>query len=466
MTLDNLMNMATADRYTEDGRQQIEDARRTYKPGEISEKTGLQKQNDGTWAPPKVGATGGQKAPGTTAGKSRYEGIKRLSDLPPEDRLAFRKRHDATTGEGNQYRVVKAGKVMSVKAQSPEEARDVLRIVGNGTIALKDIKEVGKKPTDSGSTAAPEVKVERGFHNSGVREIKLGNDMLLAFAPKEEGDMSGWSIYSGGEVLAGTDTWENSTPEEIEKDISKLGKALKENGVSNAENVMNAVKKELKTQTSGSTSKPSPRPKSPAVKNPDVLHMTKSGATKRIQAAGGKLLGEKDGKVWFENSDGGLYNFTVTNGKVSSSNSMSAPHSDADKAEIEKIKSGITGSTTATKAESFSGISQRTLSNTHSMTKEIVLPGYGRVMVWEPNNGNGDVFLIDSLTDKGRKATPEEAKTKPGEKAPGRYRTDGATEDAAPGCQDEQLYTPGSINGPREKLERQLTGDTRIRVKK
>jgi len=67
MTLDNMMTMAKADRYTEDGRQQIEDARR-YKAGEISEKTGLQKQPDGSWAPPKTGKPG--------AGKKTAEKIK------------------------------------------------------------------------------------------------------------------------------------------------------------------------------------------------------------------------------------------------------------------------------------------------------------------------------------------------------------------------------------------------------
>ncbi len=60
MSLENIFTMIKADRYTEDGceelnkaKKEIEDARRFYKPGEISEKTGLQKQSNGTWAPPK-----------------------------------------------------------------------------------------------------------------------------------------------------------------------------------------------------------------------------------------------------------------------------------------------------------------------------------------------------------------------------------------------------------------------------
>lgn len=76
MSLENIFTMIKADRYTEDGceklnkaREEIEDARRTYKPGEISEKTGLQKQSNGTWAPPKKGGTQG-------AGEKKTEGKK------------------------------------------------------------------------------------------------------------------------------------------------------------------------------------------------------------------------------------------------------------------------------------------------------------------------------------------------------------------------------------------------------
>lgn len=59
MALKHLMEMTKADRYTADGCEALNKAReadvedRTYKTGEISEKTGLQKQPDGSWAPPK-----------------------------------------------------------------------------------------------------------------------------------------------------------------------------------------------------------------------------------------------------------------------------------------------------------------------------------------------------------------------------------------------------------------------------
>lgn len=60
MALKNLFDMVKADRYTQDGRDELikaqeaetEDARRTYQIGEISEATGLQKTAQG-WKPPK-----------------------------------------------------------------------------------------------------------------------------------------------------------------------------------------------------------------------------------------------------------------------------------------------------------------------------------------------------------------------------------------------------------------------------
>lgn len=59
MELLSIFEMVKTDRYTMDGRDKIacllQDARRTYNPGEISPTTGLEKQDDGSWAPPKNG---------------------------------------------------------------------------------------------------------------------------------------------------------------------------------------------------------------------------------------------------------------------------------------------------------------------------------------------------------------------------------------------------------------------------
>ena len=54
MELKSVFDIIKTDRYSKDGCKEIEDARR-YKVGEISEATGMQKQIDGSWAPPKRG---------------------------------------------------------------------------------------------------------------------------------------------------------------------------------------------------------------------------------------------------------------------------------------------------------------------------------------------------------------------------------------------------------------------------
>lgn len=59
MALKDIFTMIKADRYTADGKDELNKALeadvkdRTYQVGEISQKTGLQKQGDGSWAPPK-----------------------------------------------------------------------------------------------------------------------------------------------------------------------------------------------------------------------------------------------------------------------------------------------------------------------------------------------------------------------------------------------------------------------------
>lgn len=67
MALNDIFTMIKADKYTQNGReelikaQQAETEDKTYKPGEISETTGKQKQPDGSWKFPKQ--AGGKNAP-------------------------------------------------------------------------------------------------------------------------------------------------------------------------------------------------------------------------------------------------------------------------------------------------------------------------------------------------------------------------------------------------------------------
>jgi hypothetical protein len=77
MAIKDLMKATKADRYTADGRDELNKALkadvedRTYKTGEISQKTGLQKQPDGSWAPPKKDGNPGAKSGEETLKPSR-----------------------------------------------------------------------------------------------------------------------------------------------------------------------------------------------------------------------------------------------------------------------------------------------------------------------------------------------------------------------------------------------------------
>lgn len=73
MALNDIFTMIKADKYTQDGReelikaQQAETEDKTYKPGEISETTGKQKQPDGSWKFPKqAGGKNAEKKDGLT----------------------------------------------------------------------------------------------------------------------------------------------------------------------------------------------------------------------------------------------------------------------------------------------------------------------------------------------------------------------------------------------------------------
>lgn len=65
MELKNIFKMTKTDRYTQDGRDELAKLQETedvkYKTGDISQKTGLQKQPDGSWAPPKKGGKPAEK---------------------------------------------------------------------------------------------------------------------------------------------------------------------------------------------------------------------------------------------------------------------------------------------------------------------------------------------------------------------------------------------------------------------
>lgn len=98
-SIKNLFDMAKADRYTADGREQVIKAQeaetedRRYKAGEISEKTGLQKQPDGSWAPSKKSAPAGAKSLPNMSGRDAV----RFNTLLEQNAAAGRGEGDGLT---------------------------------------------------------------------------------------------------------------------------------------------------------------------------------------------------------------------------------------------------------------------------------------------------------------------------------------------------------------------------------
>ena len=96
MDLKNIFKMTKTDRYTQDGRDQLAKLQETedvkYKTGDISQKTGLQKQPDGSWAPPKKG--------GKPAAKKEAGSINRTPERIAKE-TAIMEALNLSTGEDN-----------------------------------------------------------------------------------------------------------------------------------------------------------------------------------------------------------------------------------------------------------------------------------------------------------------------------------------------------------------------------
>ena len=96
MELKNIFEMTKTDRYTQDGRDELAKLQETedvkYKTGDISQKTGLQKQPDGSWAPPKEG--------GKPAAKKEAGSINRTPERIAKE-TAIMEALNLSTGEDN-----------------------------------------------------------------------------------------------------------------------------------------------------------------------------------------------------------------------------------------------------------------------------------------------------------------------------------------------------------------------------
>ena len=101
-----------------------------------------------------------------------------------------------------------------------DSVEDLEYFIANANYSNVDLTEKKLKEFRS------DVEVDYEPH-SGVYSIELNDNWVIGFAPKENLDLSGWQITSyNGDLAEYTNDWENSSYEEIEKDINRLYKIL------------------------------------------------------------------------------------------------------------------------------------------------------------------------------------------------------------------------------------------------
>ena len=130
MALKDLLKAADADRYTQDGRDELNAALqadvedRTYKTGEISQKTGLQKQPDGSWAPPKKGKAAGAKTGEEKSPKEQYsQAIARRDELMGKKNLSEQEVKELQETNGTIQKLYK--ELTSGREPTPEAKKEM-----------------------------------------------------------------------------------------------------------------------------------------------------------------------------------------------------------------------------------------------------------------------------------------------------------------------------------------------------
>ena len=122
MALNDIFTMIKADKYTQDGReelikaQQAETEDKTYKPGDISERTGKQKQPDGSWKFPKQ--AGGKK----DAAKPTTEELNTFKDIVREYKKNPNKQTEQIMNEAKSH-------LMKNRGMTPEQLGKIGREV-------------------------------------------------------------------------------------------------------------------------------------------------------------------------------------------------------------------------------------------------------------------------------------------------------------------------------------------------
>lgn len=225
MSLENIFAMIKADRYTEDGceelnkaKKEIEDARRTYKPGEISEKTGLQKQSDGGWAPPK----GAQQAAGTKQAERKPAAETASGKWQKNEDYLGRERISMKTPQG--------GKVSIYESDNPKQKNARFRVdTGSHYNEFNTMEEAkafaekqyGAESKPAGLPAANHF--EAASKAAETSKDKANLDSIKSYMDEEKATFKD-ALYTKAETLARKGA--NGNPDiENEQSMMKLAEA-------------------------------------------------------------------------------------------------------------------------------------------------------------------------------------------------------------------------------------------------
>lgn len=209
MELKSIFQMTKTDRYTQDGRDQIAKLQETedvkYKTGDISQKTGLQKQPDGSWAPPKKGGAGRKM----TKAEKTERANKGISIEQIGEGKSFKNENGAKidiTGTGTdgsiQFMVTTSeGTKQSHHARSKEEMERILSVngyeaaeskPGRDTPLLKNkdhvdlAKEVKSNTMPGSDWTAEEIAKEWKLGKADAEEVKKEFDKIKESKPATE----------------------------------------------------------------------------------------------------------------------------------------------------------------------------------------------------------------------------------------------------------------------------------------
>lgn len=181
MELKSIFKMVKTNRYTQDGRdelaklqaEEVEDV--TYKTGDISQKTGLQKQPDGSWAPPK---NAGKNVHGAEIDKIYEKHQKRIKELKAKGYTDEQIENDKIYQQTKED-MRNVGK--SKPAGSKPDSRALLSHKDHTDLA----KEVKSNTMPGSDWTAEEIAKEWKLTKGDAEEVKKEFDKIKESTPAE-----------------------------------------------------------------------------------------------------------------------------------------------------------------------------------------------------------------------------------------------------------------------------------------